>query len=200
MIRCSNRSFAKVGPTSANIACECTTTPTLAQSCTCDRNQMPITQSICNVGPMIFAIWVSDSPLSSKLYPGRRHVEGGKMPVIKTVDPLIGYQLTMQTKMTLKQIVSFMILTIKISINCVNCYENTKHVFILIGNLAFNQSNLRFEDRKVVTSREETGHQQLQFRDHRGDVWSRGKETGSCRCRWGRPGEYSLHLSIFFFI
>ena len=57
MIRCSNRSFAKVGPTSANIACECTTTPTLAQSCTCDRNQMPITQSICNVGPMIFAIW-----------------------------------------------------------------------------------------------------------------------------------------------
>ena len=57
MIRCSNRSFAKIGPTSANIACECTTTPTLAQSCTCDRNQTPITQSICNVGPMIFAIW-----------------------------------------------------------------------------------------------------------------------------------------------
>ena len=45
-------------PTSANIACKCTTTPTLAQSCTCDRNQTPITQSICNVGPMIFAIWV----------------------------------------------------------------------------------------------------------------------------------------------
>ena len=57
MIRCSNRSFAKIGPTSANIACECTTIPTLAQSCTCDRNQTPITQSICNVGPMIFAIW-----------------------------------------------------------------------------------------------------------------------------------------------
>ena len=56
-MRCSNRSFAKIGPTSANIACECTTTPTLAQSCTCDRNQTPITQSICNVGPMIFAIW-----------------------------------------------------------------------------------------------------------------------------------------------
>ena len=57
MIRCSNRSFAKIGPTSANIACKCITTPTLAQSCTCDRNQTPITQSICNVGPMIFAIW-----------------------------------------------------------------------------------------------------------------------------------------------
>ena len=59
MIRCSNRSFAKIGPTSANIACECTTIPTLAQSCTCNRNQTPITQSICNVGPMIFAIWVA---------------------------------------------------------------------------------------------------------------------------------------------
>ena len=58
MIRCSSRSFAKIGPTSANIACECTTIPTLAQSCTCNRNQTPITQSICNVGPMIFAIWV----------------------------------------------------------------------------------------------------------------------------------------------
>ena len=56
-IRCSNRSFAKIGPTSANIACKCTTSPTLAQSCTFDHNQTPITQSICNVGPMIFAIW-----------------------------------------------------------------------------------------------------------------------------------------------